>query len=75
MVGDNDPVTGLKAALTCPMCAFSVVETIPADRCVYFYECPSCHMILKSKPGECCVFCSYGDKRCPFAGAREAVDS
>jgi hypothetical protein len=31
----------------------------------FFYECPACHVTLKPKPGDCCVFCSYGDKRYP----------
>ncbi|MGO9446866.1 MAG: GDCCVxC domain-containing (seleno)protein [Thiobacillaceae bacterium] len=24
-----------------------------------------CHNLLKSLPGHCCVFCSYGDVPCP----------
>ena len=39
---------------------------MPTDQCVFFYECPHCHTVLKPKPGDCCVYCSYGDKRCPF---------
>jgi hypothetical protein len=34
------------------------------DRSV-FYECNSCHEILKAQEGDCCVFCSYGDVACP----------
>ena len=58
----------LTATLTCPMCGQSVVEIMPTDRCVYFYECPSCRTTVKPKAGDCCVFCSYGDKHCPFVG-------
>jgi hypothetical protein len=39
---------------------------MPTDRCVVFYECDGCHTVLRPKPGDCCVFCSYADKRCPF---------
>jgi len=39
---------------------------MPTDQCVFFYECPHCKTVLRPKPGDCCVFCSYGDKRCPF---------
>jgi hypothetical protein len=56
----------LGVTLTCPICEQKAVETMPFDRCVYFYECKGCGVILKPKPGDCCVYCSYGDKRCPF---------
>ena len=56
----------LSVTLTCPSCGLAVVETMPLDRCVHFYECSFCHVVLKPKPGDCCVYCSYGDKRCPF---------
>ena len=46
---------------------------MPADACVYFYECPACRVVLKPKPGDCCVFCSYGTMICP-AEQRRALD-
>lgn len=56
----------LNVRLTCPVCNAVSTETMPIDQCVYFYECPQCKKVLKPKAGDCCVFCSYGDKRCPF---------
>jgi hypothetical protein len=38
---------------------------MPLDYCQFFYECKSCRAIMKAKPGDCCVFCSYGDVPCP----------
>ena len=38
---------------------------MPEDACQYFYECKHCNTLLKPKPGDCCVFCSYGDTPCP----------
>ncbi|MDQ6952888.1 MAG: GDCCVxC domain-containing (seleno)protein [Mariprofundaceae bacterium] len=38
---------------------------MPADACQWFYECESCHAVLKPKHHDCCVFCSYGDVPCP----------
>lgn len=38
---------------------------MPTDACQWFYECEACHALLKPKPGDCCVFCSYGDVPCP----------
>ena len=38
---------------------------MPTDSCQYFYECKNCHVVLKAKSGDCCVFCSYGTVQCP----------
>ena len=56
----------LESTLTCPECGHVKTETMPVDACQWFYECEQCHVVLKPKPGDCCVYCSYGDKRCPF---------
>ena len=41
------------------------IETMPTDACLFFYECTGCRVRLRPKPGDCCVFCSYGDVPCP----------
>lgn len=51
--------------LGCPQCGARHAETMPLDACIYFYECKSCAVLLKPKPGDCCVFCSYGTIPCP----------
>ena len=38
---------------------------MPTDSCLYFYDCKGCGAVLKPKPGDCCVFCSYGSLPCP----------
>jgi len=38
---------------------------MPTDACQYFYECTGCGTLLRPKPGDCCVFCSYGSVPCP----------
>ncbi|PVY57407.1 hypothetical protein C8D04_2692 [Simplicispira sp. 125] len=38
---------------------------MPTDACQWFYECEECHTVLRPKPGDCCVFCSYGSVPCP----------
>jgi len=55
----------LQSTLTCPHCGARATETMPTDACQYFYDCPGCGTVLKPKPGDCCVFCSYGDVACP----------
>jgi hypothetical protein len=51
--------------LTCPNCGASKQETMPTDACQFFYECYNCEALLRPKPGDCCVFCSYGSVKCP----------
>jgi hypothetical protein len=50
----------LESLLTCPQCGHASRETMPVDACQWYYECPTCQVLLKPKPGDCCVFCSYG---------------
>jgi hypothetical protein len=38
---------------------------MPTDACVFFHECAGCGALLRPKPGDCCVFCSYGSVPCP----------
>jgi hypothetical protein len=54
-----------RAIITCPHCGFAREEAMPVDACVFFYRCRSCQTLLKPKPGDCCVFCSYSDRPCP----------
>ncbi len=54
-----------ESTLTCPECGHHKRERMPANACQWFYECEACHALLKPKPGDCCVFCSYGDIPCP----------
>lgn len=55
----------LQSRITCPICGHEKTETMPGDACQYFYECEACHVLLKPKPGDCCVFCSFGTVPCP----------
>ncbi|MGI8841374.1 MAG: GDCCVxC domain-containing (seleno)protein [Caulobacteraceae bacterium] len=54
-----------ESAITCPECGWVKVETMPTDACQYFYDCAGCGALLRPKPGDCCVFCSYGTVACP----------
>jgi hypothetical protein len=53
------------STITCPGCGTAKAETMPTDACQYFYECTGCGTLLRPKPGDCCVFCSYGSVPCP----------
>lgn len=54
-----------ESTLTCPICCKAEKLTMPTDACLFFHECSGCHTLLRPKPGDCCVFCSYGDVPCP----------
>jgi hypothetical protein len=51
--------------ITCPHCGTAKLEQMPTNACQFFYDCIGCGTRLKPKPGDCCVFCSYGSVRCP----------
>ncbi len=55
----------LQSRITCPQCGFQREETMPTDACQFFWECPGCGVLLRPKPGDCCVYCSYGSVPCP----------
>ncbi|TNF06912.1 MAG: hypothetical protein EP323_04065 [Gammaproteobacteria bacterium] len=59
------PEVILQSVLTCPECGHKKTESMPADACQWFYECEQCHVLLKPKLGDCCVYCSYGSVPCP----------
>jgi hypothetical protein len=54
------------ATIRCPRCRVVTEAERPSDACVYFWDCPACGAVVKPKPGDCCVFCSYGSAPCPF---------
>ena len=58
-------MTELISIITCPECNQAKAEEMPTDACQWFYECTFCGVVLKPKPGDCCVYCSYGTVACP----------
>lgn len=55
----------LVSTLTCPHCGHASAELMPTDACQWFFECEGCGQLLRPKPGDCCVYCSYGSVPCP----------
>jgi len=55
----------LYSTITCPKCGHSKRELMPTNACQYYYDCEGCGALLKPLEGDCCVYCSYGDTRCP----------
>ncbi len=63
----NDPTVAHvdSAEITCPHCGFKKVETLPTEVCQIRYTCEACTAELTPLGDDCCVFCSYGDHKCP----------
>jgi hypothetical protein len=55
----------LRSILTCPHCGTRETLTMPTDACLFFHLCNGCGRRLRPRPGDCCVFCSFGDVPCP----------
>jgi hypothetical protein len=55
----------LQSTILCPHCGYAAIETMPTDACQFFYDCKGCGTRLKPRPGDCCVYCSYGSVPCP----------
>ncbi len=51
--------------ITCPNCGHKKPEVLPTEICMITYTCEKCSEVMHPKDGDCCVFCSYGDHRCP----------
>jgi hypothetical protein len=63
MVGRTTVI--LEATIICPACGHRQLEAMPVNACVHFYDCKGCGLLLRPRPGECCVFCSYSAVKCP----------
>lgn len=60
----------LDSVITCPLCGHAKRETMPKNACLFFYKCEGCKALLRAKPGDCCVFCSFGSVPCPSRQAQ-----
>ncbi|WP_108882353.1 GDCCVxC domain-containing (seleno)protein [Anderseniella sp. Alg231-50] len=61
----QDGSAELTSTITCPECGHVETETMPTNACQWFYDCKGCSAVLRPKPGDCCVYCSYGTMPCP----------
>ena len=65
----------LESVITCPHCAARKSESMPTDACRVFYQCSGCGTVLRPRPGDCCVFCSYGSVPCPPVQAERSGEA
>ncbi len=62
----------IRATLTCPTCGHKTNMDMPENYCLHTHTCEGCGVVLTPQPGDCCVFCSYADKKCPPLQKKEA---
>lgn len=55
----------IQSEITCPKCGHKAMETMPTDICLLRYTCEKCKTELTPKDGDCCVFCTHGNHKCP----------
>lgn len=53
------------STITCPECGDQSKNLMPTNACQFYYDCEACGALLKPLSGDCCVYCSYGDVKCP----------
>ncbi|MBN4070944.1 hypothetical protein JYT72_00410 [Crocinitomix catalasitica] len=51
--------------ITCPKCGFVKEEELPTEVCLLKYDCTECGEVMMPDKGDCCVFCTHGDYKCP----------
>ena len=54
-----------RATMTCPFCDKSYEVEMPIKYCFLRFTCPKCKKDIIPEKDDCCVFCSYADKKCP----------
>jgi uncharacterized protein (DUF2225 family) len=54
-----------KNKLTCPECGAQQKAEMSTMENSRIYECDTCKEIIQANEDECCVYCQYGEVKCP----------
>jgi hypothetical protein len=57
-------VNKMEVTIKCPKCGADINIEVPKNACVAVAKCEKCGEQLCTKKGECCVICSYSEKKC-----------
>ena len=63
--GNTKKSLSTQSEITCPNCGHKKTETLPTEICQLAYTCEKCKTVMHPKDGDCCVFCTYGNHKCP----------
>jgi len=55
----------MDALFKCPKCGATEKLGVPEKECLAFYRCKDCCGLIRPAGNDCCVICSYSDKKCP----------
>lgn len=55
----------LDAVLRCPFCLGEELLRMPENFCEILRPCRFCRRIIRPRPGDCCVYCSFATVPCP----------
>lgn len=58
--------TSFLAELICPQCGIRISKSIGLSACIVRHTCPSCSIVIRPRPGEGCIFSSYGSVGYPL---------
>lgn len=47
--------------LLCPQCRTRIATSIESSACIVSHTCPGCGLVIRPRPGEGCIFSSYGN--------------
>ncbi len=47
--------------LVCPQCSTRIATSIDTSACILSHTCPGCGVVIRPRPGEGCIFSSYGN--------------
>ena len=64
-----------ESTVQCPKCGFRSTERMPTDYSLVRYECKNCGYIMTPRKGTCCIFCSFGDVKCPSMQLSESRET
>ena len=62
---ETTEIDSLQSEITCPKCGKKEMLKMPTDQCQIKFTCNNCKTDLYPKEGDCCVFCTYGNHKCP----------
>ncbi|MCP9884131.1 tRNA-dependent cyclodipeptide synthase [Synechococcus sp. ATX 2A4] len=58
--------TSFLAELICPQCGIQISKSIGLSACIVRHTCPRCSFVIRPRPGEGCIFSSYGSVGYPL---------
>ncbi len=59
-----------KNKLSCPQCGSTQSVNMLALEIPRVYQCNNCREVIQANADECCIYCQYGEVKCPSQQVR-----